>query len=82
MVVFSDWTIENGHVLVIQHDNDYLSIYKHNSQLLRKNGNFVQPGDPIAVIGNTGTHSTGTHLHFELWHKGNAVDPEEYINFK
>jgi murein DD-endopeptidase MepM/ murein hydrolase activator NlpD len=82
MVVFSDWTIENGHVLVIQHDNDYLSVYKHNSQLLRKNGNFVQPGDPIAVIGNTGTHSTGTHLHFELWHKGNAVDPEEYINFK
>jgi murein DD-endopeptidase MepM/ murein hydrolase activator NlpD len=50
--------------------------------LLRKNGNFVQPGDPIAVIGNTGTHSTGTHLHFELWHKGSAVDPEEYINFK
>ena len=82
MIVFSDWTIDNGYVLIIQHDDQYLSVYKHNSQLLRKNGTFVKPGDPIAVIGNTGTHSTGTHLHFELWYKGNAVDPEEYINFK
>lgn len=81
-VIFSGWTIDFGNVIIVQHKDEYISIYMHNSQLLKKNGSFVKSGDPIAFIGNTGEKSSGTHLHFELWYKGEAVNPEEYMNFK
>lgn len=80
-VVFSGWSEETGNVIILQHQNDLLSVYKHNSELLKKNGSFVNAGEPIAIIGTSGKLSTGPHLHFELWHHGKPVNPEEYINF-
>ena len=80
-VVFSDWTSETGYSIAIQHDNNIVSLYKHNSVLLKKTGELVKAGDVIAIIGNSGEFSSGPHLHFELWHKGNAIDPEHHILF-
>ena len=80
-VIISHWTSETGYVIAIQHKNDYVSLYKHNSLLLKEVGDFVNFGDHIAVIGNSGELSSGPHLHFELWHKGSPVNPENYISF-
>tara|TARA_B100001758_G_C18408522_1_gene613933 strand:- start:2173 stop:3051 length:879 start_codon:yes stop_codon:yes gene_type:complete len=80
-VVVSHWTAETGYVIVVQHKNDYLSQYKHNSVLLKKVGDFVVAGEHIAIIGNSGELSSGPHLHFELWHKGVPVNPKDYISF-
>ena len=80
-VIFSDWTLENGNVIAIQHEGSLVSFYKHNSVLLKKEGNFVKAGDAIAIIGNTGEKSHGTHLHFELWINEVPVNPMKYINF-
>lgn len=80
-VIVSDWTSETGYVIVVQHKNGYLSQYKHNSILLKKVGDFVVAGEHIAIIGNSGELSSGPHLHFELWHKGIPVNPEDYIAF-
>lgn len=80
-VILSTWTIETGYTIGIQHANNLVSVYKHNSTLLKEEGAFVQAGDVIAIIGNTGTLSTGTHLHFELWFNGNPVNPVDYIVF-
>ena len=80
-VVISNWTSETGYVIGIQHKNDYFSLYKHNSVLLRSVGDFVNASDHIAIIGNSGELSSGPHLHFELWHKGTPVNPEDYISF-
>lgn len=82
VVVFANWTVETGYVIHIQHEFDLLSVYKHNSKLLKNIGDHVQAGDAIAVIGNTGKISTGPHLHFELWQKGQALNAEEYIVFQ
>ena len=81
MVIFSDWTSETGYSIAIQHDNNLISFYKHNSILLKKTGEAVKAGDVIAIIGNSGKFSTGPHLHFEMWHKGKAIDPEQHILF-
>ena len=80
-VIFSDWTINTGYVIYIQHDAELISAYKHNSELLKIKGDRVKAGEAIAIIGNTGELSTGPHLHFELWHNGAALDPEQYIDF-
>ena len=80
-VFLSDWTLETGNTIGIQHANNVITFYKHNSVLLKKAGSFVRAGEAVAIIGNTGTLSDGPHLHFELWYKGNAVDPTEYVNF-
>jgi len=80
-VIFSGWTPEGGHTIVVQHPDNFISVYKHNSVLLKKTGTFVQAGSPIALVGNTGELSSGPHLHFELWDKGLAVNPNQYINF-
>ena len=80
-VVISHWAYETGYVIGIQHNNDYLSFYKHNSVLLKSVGDYVNAGDHIAIIGNSGELSSGPHLHFELWHKGAPVNPENYISF-
>jgi len=81
IVVFSSWTSETGHVIAVQHENNLLSIYKHNSVLLKQQGERVEAGEAIAIIGNSGKWSSGPHLHFELWHNNNPVDPEKYILF-
>ncbi len=80
-VIFAGWTAETGYVLYIQHENNLVSVYKHNSQLLRKVGDQVHAGEVIAFMGHTGELTTGPHLHFELWHKGVPLDPEQYIDF-
>ncbi len=81
IVFMSEFTSANGNVIGIQHDHNLISFYKHNSKLLKQVGDRVQAGEAIAIIGNTGTQSTGPHLHFELWHEGLVVDPREYISF-
>lgn len=80
-VFISDWTLETGNTIGIQHANNVISFYKHNSVLLKKVGSYVRAGEAVAIIGNTGTLSDGPHLHFELWYRGNPVPPTEYINF-
>lgn len=80
-VIFAGWSADTGHTIQIQHDGDIVSIYRHNEKLLKKAGDKVTAGSPIAVVGNTGELTTGTHLHFELWHKGETVDPTKYIKF-
>ncbi len=80
-VVLSSWTQETGYVIAIQHNTNLISIYKHNAELLKKTGSFVNGGEVIAIIGNTGDLTDGPHLHFELWYKGNPVDPEDFVTF-
>lgn len=80
-IIFSDWTSETGHTIAIQHSGNFISLYKHNSMLLKSTGSFVKAGEPIAVSGDSGELTSGPHLHFELWHNGTPVDPEEYITF-
>lgn len=80
-VVFAGWSEEAGNTIQIQHEGDIISIYKHNEKLLKKAGEKVTAGSPIALVGNTGSVTTGAHLHFELWHEGEAVDPARFIKF-
>ena len=81
VVIFSSWTLDGGYVMGIQHRGNLISVYKHNSELLKNVGNFVSGGEIIAIIGNTGELTSGPHLHFELWHNGNPVNPQEYVAF-
>ncbi len=81
-VVYSDWTVDNGYCIGIQHNGNLLSVYKHNAVLLKEDGDFVNAGDAIAIYGNSGSLSTGPHLHFELWYNGTPLDPEDYISFE
>ena len=80
-VIFAGWNDEAGYTIQLQHSNDIVTIYKHNQKLLKKTGDKVTAGSPIALVGSTGSLSTGDHLHFELWYKGEAADPTKYINF-
>lgn len=80
-VISSDWTLATGNTIGIQHTNDIITWYKHNSSLLKKAGDYVKAGEAVAIIGNTGELTDGPHLHFEMWHGGKAVDPEDYIQF-
>lgn len=80
-VIFAGWNDETGYTIHLQHDGDIVSIYKHNEKILKKTGDKVTAGTPIALVGSTGELTTGEHLHFELWHKGETVDPSLYIKF-
>ncbi len=80
-VLFSNWTLETGYTIAIQHSDNFVSVYKHNSEVLKREGSQVKAGEIIAIIGETGFLSTGTHLHFELWHNGRPVNPTDYISF-
>jgi murein DD-endopeptidase MepM/ murein hydrolase activator NlpD len=81
-VIFSDFDYsQSGYVVAVQHRNNIISIYKHNSAILKKVGNFVGAGEIISIIGNTGELTTGPHLHFELWYNGKSVDPEQFVTF-
>jgi murein DD-endopeptidase MepM/ murein hydrolase activator NlpD len=81
VVIFAEWTAETGYVLIIQHKNQFISAYKHNSNLLKQQGDLVKSGEPIAIIGNTGELTSGPHLHFELWFDGFPVNPKSYVSF-
>lgn len=80
-VILTDWSSETGHIIAIQHGNNLVSVYKHNSAVLKKIGDYVQAGEAVAIVGNSGENSTGPHLHFELWFNGTAINPEDYIHF-
>lgn len=80
-VIWTSWTLETGYVIGIQHSNDLISIYKHNSVILKSPGSVVRGGEIVSVIGNTGELTTGPHLHFEMWYKGTPLNPKEFITF-
>lgn len=80
-ILSAEWNDNTGYTIQIQHSNNLVSIYKHNTKLLKKGGDKVAAGTPIALIGDAGHLSTGPHLHFELWHNGEPIDPTTYINF-
>lgn len=80
-VIMAAWTLETGHVIQIQHENNMMSVYKHNAELFKSVGMKVNAGDAIAIIGNSGELTTGPHLHFELWHNGVPLNPSDYIVF-
>jgi murein DD-endopeptidase MepM/ murein hydrolase activator NlpD len=81
-VIIADWTMETGNTIGVQHGDNLITFYKHCASLLKKKGDVVKAGEAIAIIGNTGTQSTGPHLHFEMWHKGRALDPVRYVQFE
>jgi len=81
MVVFSELTRDGGHVVMIQHQANLISVYKHNSYVYKKVGTFVNAGDIIAIVGNSGELTNGPHLHFELWYNGTSLNPEEFVTF-
>ena len=81
VIVYSGYTHKDGNLLIIQHDDGVVSVYKHNKRLIKKTGQRVKLGDPIAIIGNTGENTDGPHLHFELWIDQTPVDPQGYIKF-
>lgn len=80
-VIFSGYSAKDGFIIILDHANGYLSVYKHCKAVLKKTGAKVQMSDPIAIVGNTGENSTGPHLHFELWYNQSVVNPEDYMNF-
>ncbi|MEP2936558.1 MAG: M23 family metallopeptidase [Gilvibacter sp.] len=80
-VIFAEWTTETGHVIIIEHPNDLISVYKHNASLNKEQGDLVKSGEVIAITGSTGELSTGPHLHFELWSDGYPINPEQFIDF-
>ncbi len=81
-VIFSEWTIGTGYVIILKHASNFVSVYKHNGALLKQQGDLVKSGEVIASVGSTGELTTGPHLHFELWSNGYAVNPLNYIDFK
>ncbi len=82
MVIFAEWTADTGHVIILEHKDGLLSVYKHNGSLNKSQGDIVKSGEVIASVGNTGKLTTGPHLHFELWDKGTPLNPQDFIDFK
>lgn len=81
-ILFSEWSVDTGHVIIIDHGDNIVSVYKHNSKLLKEQNDYVQAGEVIAYSGNQGSLSSGPHLHFELWNNGTPIDPEPLLNFQ
>ena len=81
-IIFSEWSLETGYVVVVDHGENIISVYKHNSKTLKEQNDFVQAGEVIAYSGNQGNLSSGPHLHFELWKNGTPIDPEPLLNLK
>jgi murein DD-endopeptidase MepM/ murein hydrolase activator NlpD len=81
-VIFAEWTAQTGHVIIVEHVQGFISIYKHNTSLHKQQGDLVKSGEVIASAGDTGELSTGPHLHFELWNEGYPVNPTNYIDFE
>lgn len=82
IVIFAEWTADTGHVIILEHRDGFISVYKHNGSLNKTQGDIVRAGEVIASVGNTGEFTTGPHLHFELWNKGTPINPLDFIDFK
>ena len=80
-VVYTSWSQDSGYTLMIQHGSDLLSIYKNNQKWLHKTGDAVNAGTPVAMLASSSSLTMGNHLHFELWYRGAAMDPAQYIKF-
>lgn len=81
-IIFTGWTMETGFVIEVQHPNNIVTVYKHNSTLLKETGELVRAGEAISVVGDSGElYTSGPHLHFEIWYKGSPLDPEKHILF-
>ena len=80
-VIIASWTQDSGYVIGVQHRGNIISLYKHNAELLKKVGSFVNAGEIISIVGNSGEMTDGPHLHFELWYNGNPLNPEEFVTF-
>jgi len=80
-IILATWSAESGNTVVLQHANNLISVYKHCSAMLKKEGQFCRAGEVIAIIGNTGEDSSGPHLHFELWLNGTPLNPISHISF-
>lgn len=80
LIIFADYTVESGYQIMIQHDDNYLTIYKHCSSLVKKIRERVTQGELIALSGNTGKNTTGPHLHFEIWQNGKPIDPQKILS--
>lgn len=81
-VIFASWTSDSGFVLIIDHGNQLITVYKHNASLIKAQGELVKAREVIAISGSSGELSTGPHLHFELWSDGNPIDPLSFIDFQ
>ena len=81
-ILFSEWSVDTGHVIIVDHGDNIVSVYKHNSKSLKEQNDFVQAGEVIAYSGNQGSLSSGPHLHFELWKNGTPIDPEPLLNLQ
>jgi len=81
-ILFSEWSVDTGYVIIIDHGDNIISVYKHNSKSLKEQNDFVQAGEVIAYSGNQGNLSSGPHLHFELWKNGTPIDPEPLLNLQ
>ena len=81
-IIFSEWSVDTGHVIIVDHGDNIVSVYKHNSKSLKEQNDFVQAGEVIAYSGNQGSLSSGPHLHFELWKNGTPIDPEPLLNLQ
>lgn len=81
-VIFAEWTVQTGYVIIIEHQNNLISVYKHNASLTKQQGDLVKAGEVIAAVGSTGSLSTGVHLHFELWSNGYPINPTNFIDFE
>jgi murein DD-endopeptidase MepM/ murein hydrolase activator NlpD len=81
-VIFSEYSKTSGFTVILYHNGQFISVYKHLQAVNKKAGERVKVGEVIGVVGNTGTHSTGPHLHFELIFEGRYVNPSDFISFK
>jgi murein DD-endopeptidase MepM/ murein hydrolase activator NlpD len=80
-VILASWTQDSGYVIGVQHQGNLISMYKHNAVLHKKVGTFVNAGEILSIVGNSGEMTNGPHLHFELWYNGNPINPEEFVTF-
>jgi murein DD-endopeptidase MepM/ murein hydrolase activator NlpD len=79
VVTFAGYKSGYGHVVEVTHPTGYVTRYGHNSRNLVREGQTVQKGDPIAIIGSSG-RSTGTHVHFEVERDGKTQNPMRYLS--
>ena len=80
-VIFAEWTVQTGYVIIVKHNNNLISVYKHNAMLTKGQGEMVKAGEVLGTVGNTGELTTGPHLHFELWRDGFPINPTTFIDF-
>src|SRR5690554_241852 len=80
-IIFAEWTVQTGNVIIIEHSDGLISVYKHNASLTKLQGELVKAGEVIAMSGNTRELTSGPHLHFELWKDGYPINPTNFIDF-